>query len=167
MKITIDKDKRITSYAIIGELEGAIEVENFDFEYPLEDYVYSGKKIKYFPNIDRLKKIKREELKIIRDIKVRDNITLYGVEFQVRNEIDIENFKDVERGLNKGFRQLTDKRFWILADNSIKEFTYEQLSKVLDEKAKRKEDIFKKFGELSIKLEVCKTVEEIETIKWE
>lgn len=122
---------------------------------------------KWTTDILLLKRFKREELKKIRDTKVRENISLYGAEFQVRNEKDIENFKDVERALDKGFRQLTDKIFWVLADNSTKEFTYEQLSKVLDEKAKRKEEIFKKFILLSKELEKANTIEEIENIKWE
>lgn len=167
MKIKINKQKKIIAYCTFGELEDSIEVEDFEFKYPIYDYIYENKKIIYSPNLDRIKKEKREELKKIRDSKIRDNISLYGVEFQVRNDVDIENFKDVERGLQRGFKQLTDKRFWILADNSIKEFTYEQLSKVLDEKAKRKEEIFNKFGLLSMELEKADTVEKIENIKWD
>ena len=165
MKITIDKDKRITSYAIIGELEGAIEVEDFDFEYPLEDYVYSGKKIKYFPNIDRLKKIKREELKAFRTSKLYENITVNGDTFQVRKD-DLDNFWEVDYMLGTGVVTETDTRNWILADNSIKTFTYAQLMNILTEFIKRKDRIFEKFGVLSIKLEACKSVEELEAIKW-
>lgn len=60
MKIIIDKNKRIISYALIGELQGAIEVENFEFIHPIDDYIYENGKIKYSPNIDRLKKIKEK-----------------------------------------------------------------------------------------------------------
>ena len=166
MKITIDKDKRITSYAIIGELEGAIEVEDFDFEYPLEDYVYSGKKIKYFPNINRLKKIKREELKAFRTSKLYENITVNGDTFQVRKD-DLDNFWEVDYMLGTGVVTETDTRNWILVDNSIKTFTYAQLMNILTEFIKRKDRIFEKFGVLSIKLEACKSVEELEAIKWD
>ena len=40
MKIIIDKNKRIISYALIGELQGAIEVENFEFIHPIDDYIF-------------------------------------------------------------------------------------------------------------------------------
>ena len=61
----------------------------------------------------------------------------------------------------------SDKRNWVLSDNSIKTFTYSQLMEVLTEFIKRKADIFEKFGALSIKLEACKSAEEIEAIKWQ
>lgn len=38
MKIIVDKNKRIISYSIIGELEGAIEVDDFEFIHPIDDY---------------------------------------------------------------------------------------------------------------------------------
>lgn len=117
--------------------------------------------------IDEIKEQKREELKNIRDKKLRDNIFIHDAEFQIRNDIDIENFKDVERGINRGYSKLTDKRNWILADNSIRPFTNEQLLQVLDEKGKRKEKLFNYFGLLSMKLAQVTTVEEIEVIKWE
>lgn len=118
-------------------------------------------------DLNEVKKAKREELKNIRDNKVRENITLYGAEFQIRNNTDIENFKDVDRALDKKIKKPSDKRNWILADNSIREFTYEQLSKILDEKALRKEKLYDKFGALSIQLENSNSVDEIEAIKWE
>lgn len=117
-------------------------------------------------DIGELKLQKREELKRIRDKSIRDNISLYGVEFQVRDDIDIENFKDVERGIEKGYAKPDDKRFWILADNTMAEFTNEQLSKVLDEKAKRKEQIFNKYGILSHQLAQANTIDDIELIEW-
>ena len=61
----------------------------------------------------------------------------------------------------------TDTRNWILADNSIKTFTYSELMNVLTEFIKRKSEIFEKFGVFSIKLEASKSVEELESIKWE
>ena len=38
---------------------------------------------------------------------------------------------------------------------------------VLTEFIKRKAEVFEEFGVLSIKLEACKSVEEIEAIKWQ
>ena len=166
MKITIDKNKRIISYALIGELQGAIEVDNFEFIHPIDDYIYENGKIKYSPNIDRLKKLKREELKVIRTSKLYENITVNGDTFQVRKD-DLENFWEVDYMLGTGEVTETDTRNWILANNSIKTFTYSQLLNVLTEFIKRKADIFEKFGALSIKLESCKSVEEIESIKWQ
>lgn len=166
MKIVIDKNKRIVSYALIGELQGAIEVEDFEFIHPIDDYVYENGKIKYSQNLDRLKKIKREELKTIRTEKLYENITVNGDIFQVRKD-DLDNFWEVDYMLGTGEVIETDTRNWILADNNIKTFTYAQLMNVLTEFIKRKSDIFEKFGVLSIKLEACKSVEEIEAIKWQ
>lgn len=166
MKIVIDKNKRIISYALIGELQGAIEVENFEFIHPIDDYVYENGKIKYSPNIDRLKKLKREELKTIRTEKLYENITVNGDTFQVRKD-DLDNFWEVDYMLKRGEVAETDTRNWILVDNSIKTFTYSQLMNVLTEFIKRKSETFEKFGAISIKLEACKSAEEIEAIKWQ
>ena len=166
MKIIVDKNKRISAYTITREMQGAIEVDTFEFVHQIDDYVYENGKIKYSPNIDRLKKLKREELKAIRTSKLYENITVNGDTFQVRKD-DLENFWEVDYMLKRGEVAETDTRNWILADNSIKTFTYSQLMNVLTEFIKRKDRIFEKFGELSIKLEVCKSVEEIEAIKWQ
>ena len=166
MKIVIDKNKRIISYASIGELQEAIEVDDFKFIHPIDDYIYENGKIKYSPNIDRLKKIKREELKQIRTNKLYENITVNGDTFQVRAE-DLENFWEVDYMLKNREVVESDKRNWVLSDNSIKTFTYSQLMEVLTEFIKRKADIFEKFGALSIKLEACKSAEEIEARKWQ
>ena len=166
MKIIVDKNKRIISYSIIGELQGAIEVDNFEFIYPVDDYIYEDGKIKYSPNIDRLKKLKREELKVIRTSKLYENITVNGDTFQVRKD-DLENFWEIDYMLKTKEVVKTHTRNWILADNSIKTITYAQLMNVLTEFIKRKAGIFEKFGVLSIKLEACKSAEEIEAIKWE
>lgn len=166
MKIVIDKNKRIISYALIGELQGSIEVDDFEFIHPIDDYVYENGKIKYSPNLDRLKKTKRDELKAIRVSKLYENITVNGDTFQVRKD-DLENFWEVDYMLKRREVTETDTKNWILVDNSIKTFTYAQLMNVLTEFIKRKDKIFEKFGELSIKLVSCKSVEEIETIKWQ
>jgi hypothetical protein len=165
MKIIIDKDKRITSYAIIGELQGAIEIEDFDFIHPIDDYIYENGRIKYSPNIDRLKKLKREEFKDIRNQKLYENITVNGYIFQVRKD-DLENFWEVDYMLKKGEVTETDTRNWILADNSIKTFTYSELMNVLTAFISRKSKIFDRFGELSIRISMCNSVEEIEQIEW-
>lgn len=165
MKIIVDKDKRITSYAIIGELQGAIEIEDFDFIHPIDDYIYENGKIKYSPNIDRLKKLKREEFKDIRNQKLYENITVNGYIFQVRKD-DLENFWEVDYMLKKGEVTETDTRNWILADNSIKTFTYSELMNVLTAFISRKSKIFDRFGELSIRISMCNSVEEIEQIEW-
>lgn len=166
MKIIIDKNKRIISYALIGKLQEAIEVDDFEFIHPVDDYIYEDGKIKYSPNIERLKKLKREELKAIRTNKLYENITVNGDTFQVRTE-DLENFWEVDYMLKNKEVVESDKRNWVLSDNSIKTFTYSQLMEVLTAFIKRKAGIFEKFGVLSIKLEACKSAEEIETIKWE
>lgn len=166
MKIVIDKNKRIISYALIGELQGSIEVDDFEFLYPIDDYIYENGKIKYSPNLDRLKKTKREELKTIRTEKLYENITVNGDTFQVRKD-DLDNFWEVDYMLGTGEVTETDTRNWILADNNIKTFTYAQLMNVLTEFIKRKAEVFEKFGVLSIKLEACKSAEEIEAIKWQ
>lgn len=166
MRIIIDKNKRITSYALIGELQGAIEVEDFEIIHSIDDYIYENGKIKYSPDLDKLKKFKRNELKNIRIEKLYENITVNGDTFQVRKD-DLENFWEVDYMLKNGEVTETDTRNWILADNSIKTFTYSQLINVLTEFIKRKSEIFEKFGILSIKLKTCKTVEEIEAIKWQ
>lgn len=165
MKIIVDKDKRITSYAIIGELLGAIEIEDFDFIHPIDDYIYENGKIEYSPNIDRLKKLKREEFKDIRNQKLYENIVVNGDTFQVRKD-DLENFWEVDYMLKKGEVTETDTRNWILADNSIKTFTYSELMSVLTAFISRKSKIFDRFGELSIRLSMCNSVEEIEQIEW-
>lgn len=117
-------------------------------------------------NLEELKIQKREELKAIRTSKLFENITVNGNTFQVRTE-DLENFWEVDYMLKNREVIETDTRNWVLSNNTIKPFKYSQLMEVLTEFIKRKAEIFEKFGILSIKLEVCKSVEEIEAIKWE
>ena len=117
-------------------------------------------------NLEEVKNSKREELKSIRIQKLYENITVNGDTFQVRKD-DLDNFWEVDYMLGTGEVTETDTRNWILADNSIKTFTYSQLMNVLTEFIKRKAEVFEKFGELSIKLVSCKSAEEIEAIKWQ
>lgn len=165
MKIKIDKNNRIVAYATVGDFTDSIEVDYFEFTKPLNDYIFEDNKIKYSPNIEKLKYLKREEFKDIRNQKLYENITVNGDTFQVRKD-DLENFWEVDYMLKKGEVTETDTRNWILADNSIKTFTYAQLMIVLTEFIKRKAEVFEKFGELSIRLSMCNSVEEIEQIKW-
>ncbi|WP_338953787.1 DUF4376 domain-containing protein [Fusobacterium nucleatum] len=117
-------------------------------------------------NLEESKVQKREELKTIRTSKLYENITVNGNTFQVRKD-DLDNFWEVDYMLKREEVAETDTRNWILVDNSIKTFTYSQLMNVLTEFIKRKSETFEKFGVLSIKLETCKSVEEIESIKWQ
>lgn len=165
MKIKIDKNNRIVAYATIGDFKDSIEVDYFEFTKPLNDYIFEDNKIKYSPNIERLKHLKREEFKDIRNQKLYENIIVNGDTFQVRKD-DLENFWEVDYMLEKGEVTETDTRNWILADNSIKTFTYSELMNVLTEFISRKSKIFDRFGELSIRLSMCNSVEEIEQIKW-
>ena len=166
MKIKIDKNNRIVAYATIGDLKDSIEVDNFEFTKPLNDYIFEDNKIKYSPNMERLKHLKREEFKNVRNQKLYENITVNGDTFQVRKD-DLDNFWEADYMLKTKEVVKTDTRNWILADNSIKTFTYSQLMEVLTEFIKRKAGIFEKFGTLSINLEACKSAEEIEAIKWQ
>ena len=117
-------------------------------------------------DLKELKSQKRDELKTIRTEKLYENIIVKGDTFQVRKD-DLDNFWEVDYMLGTGEVTETDARNWILADNSIKTFTYAQLMNVLTEFIKRKAEVFEKFGVLSIKLEACKSAEEIEAIKWQ
>lgn len=123
-------------------------------------------KDKWVVDSQAVKNKKREELKSIREEKISENIELHGALFQVR-EKDLENFEDVARAIRRKKRQLTDKRMWVLADDSVKEFTYAELLDVLDERAERKDKIFAQFAILSMQLEKCENVDDIEKIKWE
>lgn len=126
-------------------------------------YWFNGK---WIVNLDEVKNLKRDELKAVRDEKIHSNIEVHGEVFQVRAG-DMEHFDDAERAVTRNVKKPTDIRYWILADNSIKPFTYEQIRQVLDAKALRKEQVFIKFGELSMKLEKAQSIEEIEAIVWE
>lgn len=108
---------------------------------------------------------KREELKKIRIDKLYENIKIGDNEFQVRQE-DLDNFWDIDYMIKNNSIQLTDKRNWILADNTIKEFTYAELLEVLNKFIKRKSIIFEKFGILSHQLAQTNTIDDIELIEW-
>ena len=141
--------------------------DDFTFVENLRDYILQDDNtLKLEIDVEYLKKQKREELKAIRTNKLYENITVNGDIFQVREQ-DLDNFWEVDYMLGTGEVTETDTRSWILADNSIKVFTYSQILNVLTEFIKRKARIFDEFGELSIKISVAKTVKELEAIKWD
>ena len=147
-----------------GEIFHEDTQEFTTIEQPSEWHIWNGKT--WEVDIEEVKKIKRFELKSIREEKIAENIEVHGSLFQVR-EKDLENFEDVARAIRRGKRQLTDRRMWVLADDSVKEFTYAELLDVLDERAERKDKIFAQFAILSMQLEKCETIEEVEKIRWE
>ena len=170
IKIQVDENRHIVSYCEIGELENSTEItvdDDFTFVENLRDYILQDDNtLKLEIDVEYLKKQKREELKAIRTNKLYENITVNGDIFQVREQ-DLDNFWEVDYMLGTGEVTETDTRSWILADNSIKVFTYSQILNVLTEFIKRKARIFDEFGELSIKISVAKTVKELEAIKWD
>nr|DAS49856.1 MAG TPA: protein of unknown function (DUF4376) [Caudoviricetes sp.] len=170
IKIQVDENRHIVSYCEIGELENSTEIQvddDFTFVENLRDYILQDDNtLKLEIDVEYLKKQKREELKAIRTNKLYENITVNGDIFQVREQ-DLDNFWEVDYMLGTGEVTETDTRSWILADNSIKVFTYSQILNVLTEFIKRKARIFDEFGELSIKISVAKTVKELEAIKWD
>lgn len=133
-------------------------------EKPSQYHTWNG--ANWTIDLDELKKIKREELKKIRTAKVEENIEVHNEIFQVRNT-DKENFDDVGLMIRTGEIDYSYIKNWVLADNSIKPFTAQQIIDVWKERTKRKDRIYLEFGQLSLKLETCNSVEEIESIKWE
>ncbi len=169
IKITTDENKRIVGYAVIGDLPNCIEIEvedDFIFKGYIRDYTYKNKKINYEPDLESSRKKKREELKEKRKEKIEENIEIKGDLFQVRKE-DLDNFYNLKIAMDLDSKMKTQKVKWILADNTIKEFNYIELMNVLSAYMLRKQNLFLKFGELTYKLEMCRTIEEIEKIKWE
>ena len=132
-------------------------------EKPSIYHKWNGKE--WIVNIEELKENKREELKRIRTDKLYENININGNEFQVRQG-DLDNFWDIDYMIKNNSIQLTDKRNWILADNTIKEFSYAELLQILNEFIKRKAIIFEKFGILSYKLTQANAINDIELIDW-
>ncbi|AVQ20719.1 hypothetical protein [Fusobacterium necrophorum] len=147
--------------------------------------------------LDYAKNKKREELKIIRKKKISSHLKVKfdkEYEFQMRNN-DVSNFLGFKSTLDtlkmlgvdkpedisklsafhlpeeilkkiKTFLE-TGKVGWILTNNSITLFSFEQILLINTLYQLRKEEIFIEFGKLSIQLEKCKSTEEIEKIVWE
>lgn len=147
----------------IGEIFDETSQDFKTLDQPSRWHTWNGKE--WEVDIEDVINFKREELKKVREEKISENIEVHGFVFQVR-EKDLENFEDVARAIRRKKKTEEDTRAWILADNSIKVFTYAQLLDVLDERALRKEKIFDEYGTLIIKLQQAKTLEEIENIKF-
>lgn len=135
-----------------------------EYEQPSKYHIWNGEE--WITNIEQAKLQKREELKAIRSQKIQADIEVHGEMFQVRDS-DKENFDDIKLMLDMGEIDEDYKKYWVLVDNSIKEFTAQQIIDVWKERTKRKDKIFLEFGQLSIQLQACRTIEDIETIVWE
>lgn len=169
IKIQIDENGKLLGYCTFGDMPESIEIEvdnDFEFKNDIQNYIFIDGKLEYNPCLERLKSLKREELKNIRHEKIQADIEVHGSVFQVRNS-DKENFDDIKLMLDTGEIEEDYKKYWVLADNSIKEFTAQQIIDVWKARTARKDNIFLQFGKLSMELEACQTVEEIEAIKWE
>lgn len=115
--------------------------------------------------LETLKNKKREELKEIRKEKIDSDLEVNGDFFQVR-ERDLQNFYNLKIAVDLEPARSNMRTAWVLADNSIKEFSFTELMGVLGAYILRKQQLFTKFGELCARLDSCNTVEEIESIKW-
>ena len=147
-------------------LEEGEKVENkklIKLEKPSQFHSWNGQE--WIADLERAKKEKRNELKEIRNQKIEENIEVHGSVFQVRNS-DKENFDDVELMMRTGEIDENYQKNWVLADNSIKSFTAQQIIDVWKERTKRKDKIFQEFGALSIKLEKCDSVQKVQKIIW-
>lgn len=169
IKIQIDENNKLLGYCTFGDMPNSIEIEveeNFEFKEDIQNYIFVDGRLEYNPCLERLKSLKRKELKEIRTKKIQADIEVHGELFQVRDS-DKENFDDVGLMVRTGEIDYSYIKNWVLADNSIKPFTAQQIIDVWKERTKRKDNIFLQFGKLSMELEACNSVEEIEAIKWE
>lgn len=117
-------------------------------------------------NLEEVKASKREELKTIRKEKIDSDLEVNENSFQVR-ERDLQNFYNLKIAVDLEPARASMRTAWVLADNTIKEFSFTELMGVLGAYILRKSEMFAKFGELCTRLETCSIVEEIEAIKWE
>lgn len=78
MKILLDENKRIIAYTYIGELQGSVEIDDFNFEHPSQDYIYENGKIKYSPDLEKFKKEYFENID-----KYKTEILDYGFDYRV------------------------------------------------------------------------------------
>lgn len=147
----------------IGEIFDETSQDFKTLDQPSRWHTWNGKE--WEVDIEDVINFKREELKKVREEKISENLEVHGAMFQVR-EKDLENFEDIARAIRRKKKTEEDTRAWILADNSIKVFTYAQLLDVLDERALRKEKIFNIYGQLSMQLQQAKDIEQIENISW-
>lgn len=83
--------------------------------------------------------------KVARDEALTSNIEVFGVMWQVR----LKDRDNINEAINKGIRnQLSgsETRYWILADNSIRETTLEELGQIMDAYTARMDDIYFQYG---------------------
>lgn len=83
--------------------------------------------------------------KVVRDEALTSNIEVFGVMWQVRTQ-DRDN---INEAINKGIRNQTDgseTRYWILADNSVRETTLSELGQIMDAYTARMDDIYLQYG---------------------
>lgn len=179
------------------KMEEISKANIYDYIYINNEFIYKPIKVDLKKVLDNKKTQKREELKTIREDKVHSNFKINldkEYEFQFR-EKDVNNFISFKSTLDilktLGISNVEDanklksfnvpdeiilkiKEFletgkvpWILADNSIELFEFEKILLIQALFNFRKEEIYFKFGELSMQLETCQSIEEIEAIKWE
>lgn len=153
-----------------NEIELSIEkryyfIDNKVVELKENQKIENNKVIDILSEIDYLKQKKRNELKEIRDRKIYENLKVKNFVFQVRKQ-DLEKFflKKIEVDFNPKLKE--EKENWVLADNSIKQISFEDIKEILEKFGQRQREIFKNFQKLSIQLQNSKNVEEIEKINW-
>lgn len=119
---------------------------------------------KWIVNLENVKKEKLEELKIKRDELCKENLEMNGSLFQVRNSEDRGKFDRIFLGLLAKVLKGEDTEEWRLADNTYKDFTYTELSKIPELYSERERKIFKQFKSLDTALKLATTIEDIEKI---
>lgn len=162
-------------------------------EKPSKYHIWNGEEWKF--DIDMVKTLKRNELKKIREEKVYKNLIVNldgkSYEFQMK-EKDVHNFNglkntldilktlgitnpdDVEKlsSIPENILQKiqlflkTKKVAWILVDNSIALFDFDQILLIQALFYLRKEEIFLEFGKKSAQLQKATSIEDIEKIQW-
>lgn len=170
------------------------EKEEFSLqEKPSKYHIWNGEEWKF--DINMVKTLKRNELKKIREEKVYKNLIVNldgkSYEFQMK-EKDVHNFNglkntldilktlgitnpdDVEKlsSIPESILQKiqlflkTKKVAWILVDNSIALFDFEQILLIQALFYLRKEEIFLEFGKKSAQLQKATSIKDIEKIQW-
>lgn len=115
--------------------------------------------------LDEIKEQKREKLKNIRDEEDDSDIEVNGDLFKIKKD-DVMKFYLIGIGIGMGLVDPKGKERWVLADNTVKEFTNNELMNVIAKKAERERILFRKFIELDERLKQARAVEEIENIVW-
>lgn len=133
-------------------------------EKPSRWHTWAG--TEWIVDLEEVKARKREVLKEIRKEKIDSDLEVNGDFFQVR-ERDLQNFYNLKIAVDLEPARMTMEVNWVLADNTIKEFSFTELMGVLGAYILRKQQLFTKFGELCARLETCNTIKEIDSIKWE